>query len=149
MYVLDTDYVVLLPPRDWKRTAPFVQRMALHADTDFFYPIIAFHEQMLGANAYISRQHETETICARLRHVAVRVLADFSLAQVLPFDDPAARKFDELRSQRVRIGTMDLRIAVCVGITKRRSLLAIANILTAGLETSIVGGIPLGCGRPR
>ncbi len=40
-----------------------------------------------------------------------RVLTDFSLAQVLPFDDPAVRKFDEMRSQRVRIGTMDLRIA--------------------------------------
>jgi tRNA(fMet)-specific endonuclease VapC len=39
------------------------------------------------------------------------VLADFSEAQVLPFDDIAAEVFDELRSQGVRIGTMDLRIA--------------------------------------
>ena len=40
-----------------------------------------------------------------------QVLTDFSLAQVLPFDERAAIKFDELRSQRVRVGTMDLRIA--------------------------------------
>jgi len=30
---------------------------------------------------------------------------------VLPFDEPAAIEFDAFRSQGVRIGTMDLRIA--------------------------------------
>lgn len=40
-----------------------------------------------------------------------RVLANFSTAQVLPFDDAAATVFDDLRTRRVRIGVMDLRIA--------------------------------------
>ena len=31
--------------------------------------------------------------------------------QVLPFDDAAGNEFGTLRQQRVRIGTMDLRIA--------------------------------------
>jgi tRNA(fMet)-specific endonuclease VapC len=38
-------------------------------------------------------------------------LASYSDRQVLPFDEAAADIFDDLRSQRIRIGTMDLRIA--------------------------------------
>ena len=39
------------------------------------------------------------------------VLKDFSHWQVLPFDAPALTMFQSLRTQRVRIGTKDLRIA--------------------------------------
>lgn len=40
-----------------------------------------------------------------------KILMDFSRSQVLPFDDGAADIFNELRIQKIRIGTMDLRIA--------------------------------------
>ena len=40
-----------------------------------------------------------------------RVLSNFSEAHVLAFDDAAAGVFRDLRKGRVRIGTMDLRIA--------------------------------------
>jgi tRNA(fMet)-specific endonuclease VapC len=40
-----------------------------------------------------------------------RILADFSGAQVRPFDDAAAAVFESLRAHGVRVGTMDLRIA--------------------------------------
>lgn len=39
------------------------------------------------------------------------ILSDFAKQQVAPFDDQAAAQFDLLRRHRVRIGTMDLRIA--------------------------------------
>ncbi len=39
------------------------------------------------------------------------ILIDFSRFRVLPFDQPAAAQFTRLRKARVRIGTMDLRIA--------------------------------------
>ena len=39
------------------------------------------------------------------------MLAAFAAAVVLPFDDKAALKFESLIAQRVRVGTMDLRIA--------------------------------------
>jgi tRNA(fMet)-specific endonuclease VapC len=39
------------------------------------------------------------------------ILKDFTTMQVLPFDDAAGSRFETLRQQRVRIGTMDLRIA--------------------------------------
>ena len=31
--------------------------------------------------------------------------------EIVPFDEPAARRFDELRAQKLRVGTMDLKIA--------------------------------------
>ncbi len=39
------------------------------------------------------------------------VLQNFSAAIVLPFDTAAGTVFDGLQQQRVRVGTMDLRIA--------------------------------------
>jgi hypothetical protein len=55
MYVLDTDYVVLFQRGSGVELQRLLQRMALYPDTAFFYPVIAFHEQMLGANAYIAQ----------------------------------------------------------------------------------------------
>ena len=110
MYVLDTDYVVLLQRGgDGPELRRLLQRMAGYSERSFFYPVIAFQEQMLGANAYVARAR-TRRELVRGYGMLQQVLADFSLAQVLPFDDPAAQQFEELRSQRIRVGTMDLRI---------------------------------------
>jgi tRNA(fMet)-specific endonuclease VapC len=40
-----------------------------------------------------------------------QVLRDFAEAQVIPFDAAAAVVFEGFVTQRVRVGTMDLRIA--------------------------------------
>ena len=46
----------------------------------------------------------------------------FAVAKVLPFDASAAAEFDRLRSRRVRIATMDLRIA-SIAISRGLTLL--------------------------
>jgi tRNA(fMet)-specific endonuclease VapC len=38
--------------------------------------------------------------------------------EIAPFDEAAARQFDELRSRKLRIGTMDLKIAAIALVTK-------------------------------
>lgn len=48
------------------------------------------------------------------------ILSDFAQAQVLPYTPAAADVFTDLRRQRIRIGTMDLRIGA----------IAIANEMT-------------------
>ena len=40
-----------------------------------------------------------------------QMLANFCEAQIAAFDEAAADTFNDLRKRRVRIGTMDLRIA--------------------------------------
>ena len=47
-----------------------------------------------------------------------RVLQDFTEALVVPFDAVAAAVFEELVAQRVRVGTMDLRIAA-IALSRR------------------------------
>ena len=64
----------------------------------------------MGWNSYISRAKDSDGVVRGYRRLEV-VLNDFAQAQVLPFDDASAEVFDQLRRQRVRIGTMDLRIA--------------------------------------
>ena len=71
---------------------------------------MSFHEQVLGWNAYISRSRTEEGVIRGYRMFR-QILSDFAAAQVLAFDETASAAFQSLRKQRIRIGTMDLRIA--------------------------------------
>jgi tRNA(fMet)-specific endonuclease VapC len=46
--------------------------------------------------------------------------------EIVPFDEAAARHFDELRGQRIRLGTMDLKIAATALV--QNALLLSANL---------------------
>jgi tRNA(fMet)-specific endonuclease VapC len=110
MFVLDTDHIAIIQRQTQPEYAALVRQMAAHPVTEFFFTVVSFHEQALGANKYVS-QARTTTDAARGYAMFQRILTDFAAAQVLPFDGAAAQVFDDLRSQRVRIPTMDLRIA--------------------------------------
>jgi tRNA(fMet)-specific endonuclease VapC len=86
------------------------QRIGQHAQAEFFVSIVSFHEQILGWNAYIARAKDQSGIVHGYTRLE-RILSDFSHSQVLPFDEAAGDMFQDLRKQRIRIGTMDLRIA--------------------------------------
>ena len=77
---------------------------------DLAFCIVSFHEQVLGCNAYLA-QAKTSADVERGYRMFDRVLAAFAAAHVLPFDSHASLVFDGLVAQRVRIATMDLRIA--------------------------------------
>jgi tRNA(fMet)-specific endonuclease VapC len=63
-------------------------------------------------------------------------LQSFSTAPVLPFDAAAAAIFDNLRAQRVRIATMDLRIAATA--LSRGLILLTRNIRDFGKVPGLV-----------
>ena len=110
MFLLDTDHVVISQQQSVPEYANLIRRIRQNEPSDFFVSIISFHEQVMGWNAYISRAKNPTGVVrgySRLEHL----LANFAQAQVIPFDDAAAVVFGVLRKQRVRIGTMDLRIA--------------------------------------
>ena len=87
------------------------------------YSIVSFHEQVLGAHSYINR---ARTMLGIIRGYALLAenLQAFATAPVLPFDSAAAAIFDSLRTQRVRIAIMDLRIAA---ITLSRGLILLTR----------------------
>ena len=88
--------------------------MATHATqyspSDFTYSIVSFEEQARGANAFVGAARRPLDVVQRYRMLEM-VLSDFTTMKVLPFDEKAAETFDSLRSQRLKVGTMDLRIA--------------------------------------
>ena len=86
-----------------------MHRVSQFPAADFFVTITSFHEEILGWNAYIAKATKIQGIVKGYDRL-LQILTDFNAAQVLPFDDAAAAHFTRLRQQKVRIGTMDLRI---------------------------------------
>lgn len=121
MFILDTDHISILQAKageDWRRL-----RMRLDAQprSNFHVSIISFHEQVGGWYAQLGRAKDANDTLRAYRMME-RTLATFAGAQVLPFDEAAIQLFADLRKQKVRIDTMDLRIA-CVAITRNMTLL--------------------------
>ena len=110
MYIFDTDHLGILQRVSDPHYAALSLRISQHAQSDFYVTIVSFHEQILGWTAYVAKARETAGVVRGYRRLDA-ILTDFSCAQVLLFDDPAADTFNDLRHQRIRIGTMDLRIA--------------------------------------
>jgi tRNA(fMet)-specific endonuclease VapC len=109
-YLFDTDHISILQRRAGPEYARLLARAAKCAPADRAFSIVSFHEQVLGSQTFISRSRTpAETI--RGYEYLSDILRSFSVAPVLPFDQAASTVFDGLRTQRVRIGTMDLRIA--------------------------------------
>ena len=110
MFLLDTDHLVIMQRNAQPEADRLRRRMKRFNQTDFFVSVVSIHEQMLGANKYVS-QARTRASVIRGYQMIETALLDYNQFQILPFDEPAAIKFDELRQAGVRIGTMDLRIA--------------------------------------
>jgi tRNA(fMet)-specific endonuclease VapC len=109
-YLFDTDHISILQRRAGPEYANLLARAARCAPADRAFSIVSFHEQVLGAQTFISRSR-TPADTIRGYGYLTDILQSFSAAPVLPFDFAAATTYENLRAQRVQIGTMDLRIA--------------------------------------
>jgi tRNA(fMet)-specific endonuclease VapC len=109
-FLLDTDHISILQKQSGPEYAALSARIALVRRADLVFCIVSFHEQVLGCNSYLA-QAKTSADIERGYRMFDRVLSAFAAAQVLPFDSKATAVFDGLVAQRVRIATMDLRIA--------------------------------------
>jgi tRNA(fMet)-specific endonuclease VapC len=84
--------------------------MAPHPRTDLAFSIMSLHEQTRGCHAYLQRARTAREVVHGSSLLA-HVLRNCTVAPVLPFDDAAAMVFAALVAQRLRVRTMDLRIA--------------------------------------
>jgi tRNA(fMet)-specific endonuclease VapC len=110
MFLLDTDHIGVLLRQTEPSFSRLRHRISQYPRSIFVISIVSFHEQMAGWNPCLSRARDTQGV-VRAYRMFQRILHDFSIAQVVSFDEAAAAVFDSLRVQRVRIATMDLRIA--------------------------------------
>ena len=109
MIILDTDVLTIIQ----RGTSPAFDRLASRlesVDDEVAVSLISFEEQMRGWLAFIARARSTtEEIRAydKLR----ALLDDFSARPVLDYDPICAGEFESPVRSKVRIGTMDLKIA--------------------------------------
>ncbi len=122
-YLLDTDHISFLQRRSGSEFISLTIRMGQHTSTDFALSIISFHEQVLGAHNFINRAGTSRDI-VRGYALLLEILQGFSTATILPFDAQAIAIFDEWRRQKVRVSTMDLRIAA---IARSRNLVLLTR----------------------
>lgn len=108
-YLLDTDHISLLH-RNGAEDKRIQSRLAAVAPEQVSLCIINYEEQMRGWLAEIARMrspHEQEPRYAELG----RMLELYCATPLLPFDAKAITQFQNLWLLRLRVGTMDLKIA--------------------------------------
>jgi tRNA(fMet)-specific endonuclease VapC len=108
--ILDTDLLTILQSDLQPASDNLQRRLDQLPDADVFTTIVSFQEQMRGWLAVLNQARTENRLLAAYAEL-LAMLHDFCRLQVLPFDAHAHRIFTDLRRQRVRIGTMDLRIA--------------------------------------
>ena len=108
--ILDTDHLTVIQ----RRGEPAYSR--LHARLSKFPPnaiqttIVSFEEQMRGWLAVISRvRNQSREVVAYRRLQAF--LRFFNEIPVLEYSEVAAARYEDLRRLRLRVGSMDLKIA--------------------------------------
>lgn len=108
MYILDTDHLSVLD-RGGVEAQRLSERLRTTPSTQIVTSIISYQEQMQGWLACINARDVEQQVKAYrgLR----QQLANYCKIPVLEFDREAAREFQRLKQLRIKIGTMDLKIA--------------------------------------
>jgi tRNA(fMet)-specific endonuclease VapC len=109
-YLLDTDHLSILQRQTGRDYSNLSTRMAQYPLSDFAVSIVTFHEQMLGCHAYINRERTLNDVVKGYEMMA-RLVNDFKVLPILPFDAGAATTFEQLKTQRIQLAKMDARIA--------------------------------------
>lgn len=109
MYLLDTDHLSLLE-RGGADSFALQMRLERISAEQIATTVVSYEEQMRG---WLERAARADNR-ARLLFTYSRLLIHietFKNIPLLPFDEKAADEFERLQQAKVRVGTMDLKIA--------------------------------------
>jgi tRNA(fMet)-specific endonuclease VapC len=107
MYILDTDHVSLLQRGGSAEAERLRSRLTR---VDKATTIITFEEQMRGWLSWLAQARSLPEQVERYRRLK-QLLIQYTEVSVMDFDDRAADEFQRLQKLRLRVGTMDLKIA--------------------------------------
>lgn len=108
--ILDTDVLSLLKRQSQPAVSRLHQRLHRFAPDEVWTTIVSFEEQARGWLAAIHQARSDGRVL--IAYAELRTfLGDFSRMNVLPFDQAAQAEMARLQHHKVRIGTLDLRIA--------------------------------------
>jgi tRNA(fMet)-specific endonuclease VapC len=126
MILLDTDHLTLLKYADSERGARLSERLRTQPPEEVVaVSIISVEEQMRGWLAVIAKERQARRQVMAYGELA-RLFDYFRAFTILPFDERAADQFDSLRAGKIRLGTMDLKIAAIALVNQ--ALLLTANL---------------------
>jgi tRNA(fMet)-specific endonuclease VapC len=110
MVVLDTDHVSLLEWINNPNRERLVRRLEKLPLNEIATTIVSYEEQTRGWLAHLARARKLSEQVKAYGRLRKHLEAYLSIT-VLDFDEHAAVRFQNLRQTRLRIGTLDLRIA--------------------------------------
>ena len=106
LYVLDTDHLSLI-----LRGHPKIrERLTAIPPEQIAITIITVEEQLRGRLAQLSKARSGDARSVAYRYLR-KAVNDLARLNVLDYDAASDRIYGELRQQRVRVGSQDLRIA--------------------------------------
>ena len=109
IYVLDPDTVT----RQQANRVDILRRLEQIPSTQVFTTVITLREQIRGRLAVVDRAAEGTALLQAYRQLPATV-DYFKQVHLPPFTIEAAAQLQQLREQKLRVGTQDLRIAAIV-----------------------------------
>ena len=111
MILIDTDHATYLKYPDSERGRRFINRLAALPPSEVVgVAIVTVEERMRGWLAVIAKEKQALRQVIGYRELA-HLFEFYQEFEIILFDEAAARRFDDLRAHRLRLGTMDLKIA--------------------------------------
>ena len=125
MILLDTDHATFLKYPDGDRGRRLIDRLNAVPESEVIgVTIVTVEERMRGWLAAIAKEKSVARQVVGYRELGL-LFEFFQEFEIVPFDEPAAQNFEERRTQKLRLGTMDLKIAAIATI--HNALLLSAN----------------------
>jgi tRNA(fMet)-specific endonuclease VapC len=119
--ILDTDHLSILQNRNQPDCERLERRLSSHVPNEVAVSVISFQEQTQGWSGWINKAKTDAEILLGYSKLQ-ELLIEFSRMKVLPFGMAAQTTFKELVRQRLRVGTLDLRIASIVLVNQAKLL---------------------------
>jgi tRNA(fMet)-specific endonuclease VapC len=112
-FLLDTDHLTLLE----RGHPPLLQRMALHPPGAVGCSAVSAEEALRGRLGYLARRLSSAAVVRGYTLLMGTVQLLNQLPSV-PFDPACEAEYQQLRAQRLRVGTQDLKIAAVALVNK-------------------------------
>lgn len=126
MILLDTDHATYLKYPESERGRRLIERLEKLPESEVVgTAIVTIEERMRGWLAAIAKEKAAIRQVTGYREL-IQLFDFYQEFEIIPFDEAAARRFEDLRGQRLRLGTMDLKIAATALV--QRALLLSANL---------------------
>jgi tRNA(fMet)-specific endonuclease VapC len=122
MIILDTDCLSLLDREKYLEASKLLQKLEQFPADELFTTIITFEEHMRGWLAFVAKAKtpEQQIYAYGKLHQALEMYRNTA---VLDYDQNAAEIYKDLKSQKIRIGSMDLKIA-SIAISRKAILVS-------------------------